>query len=186
MARFAVVLDTCALVPFMSCDVLLTLADAELYQPIWSEKILRELRSTILKVRTDLSEANVDKRLNRMRLAFPEAAVESDIFYADISCPDPNDWHVIAAAIAGRAELIVTENLRDFPPEVLEPLGLTATSVDEFLLDLYDLDPDRTYNAFLARVTELSNPPLSIGEYVATLSGISPKFAEKMLYHAVT
>jgi len=55
-------------------------------------------------------------------------------FIAGLALPDPNDRHVLAAAIVSRAGIIVTFNTKDFPQEILEPYGLESQHPDDFLI----------------------------------------------------
>lgn len=163
MARFGVVLDTCALLPIALCDTLLTLADCELYQPLWSAKTIRELGEVLQRVHPELSDASIEKRIAQMQKAFPEACIETpETVIAGISLPDENDRHVVAAAILGRAEIIVTENLRDFPHATLSDYRIEAISADEFLLDLLDLDPALARRAIERKVAVLNNPTMTL------------------------
>jgi len=70
-----------------------------------------------------------------------------------LQLPDPNDRHVLAAAIRARADVIVTINLRDFPPEVMAPFGIEAQHPDEFILHLLDLAPGVVAGAARHRIT---------------------------------
>lgn len=72
--------------------------------------------------------------------------------------PDPDDAHVLAAALKTRASTIVTENLRDFPPSVLTPLDLEARSSDAFLADTIELDPGRAVPAIQRMRLRLRKP----------------------------
>jgi hypothetical protein len=83
--------------------------------------------------------------------------------------PDPNDRHVLAAAIRGHANVIVTMNLRDFPSDVLAPLGIEAQHPDEFVLHLLELSPGVVVAAAEAHRQSLKNPPRTISEYLETL-----------------
>jgi PIN domain len=83
--------------------------------------------------------------------------------------PDPNDRHVLAAAIRGRADVIVTMNLKDFPAEVLAPFGLEAQHPDEFALHLFDLAPGRVVAAAQMHRQSLRKPPKTVEEYLDTL-----------------
>lgn len=152
MARFSALLDTCALVPVALADTLLRLAEADLYRPLWSQRILDDMVRVIDTVHPNLDPGKSRARADAMNGAFDDACVFGWEPLVDaIHLPDPDDRHVVAAAHLGRADVIVTANLRDFPPTILEPMGLEAQSPDEFLLNQLDLDPDRTIAARLRR-----------------------------------
>jgi hypothetical protein len=76
---------------------------------------------------------------------------------------------VLAAAIRGRADVIVTANLKDFPAESLAPFGIDAQHPDEFVLHLLDLAPGKVSGAARDHRQSLKNPPKTIEEYLDTL-----------------
>lgn len=127
-----VLLDTCVLYPPMLRDFLLALAARGLFQPLWSDGIAAEW----LHLAARDGAEGVPALLGRMAARWPEGKVApGDPLVLDL--PDTADRHVLAAAIAGRADLILTANLRDFPPRVLGPHGLRAQSPDDFAMDLW-------------------------------------------------
>ena len=86
-----------------------------------------------------------------------------------LQLPDPGDRHVLAAAIHGRADVIVTYNLRHFPPEILSPYGIEAQHPDEFLIHLIDLAPGPVCAAARTHRMRLKNPEKTVTEYLETL-----------------
>lgn len=104
---FWAVLDACVLHPIALADALLWVAHAGVYQPLWSPDILEELRHSVLE---RLPEANIDRRITAMTEAFPEAEVSGYAPVIDGLMNDPGDRHVLAAAIVGNAQVIVTPN----------------------------------------------------------------------------
>lgn len=86
-----------------------------------------------------------------------------------LQLPDPNDRHVLAAAIRCRADVIVTKNLRDFPNHVIERFGIEAQDPDEFILHLIDLSPEAVLTAAENHRESLKNPPFGVMEYLETL-----------------
>lgn len=139
---FSAVLDTNALYPFSLRDTLLRLAELELYTPLWSERILEEMRRNL--VERQIADEQAERILSAMRGAFEEAEVDAGEIdrLEPAMTNDPKDRHVLAAAVAAGSELIVTFNLDDFPAEACEPLGVEAIHPDDFLIDLHDLSPD--------------------------------------------
>jgi len=89
-----------------------------------------------------------------------------------LQLPDPNDRHVLAAAIRGRADVIVTANLRDFPTEILAEFGIEAQHPDEFALHLLDLAPGIVTEAARNHRESLKNPPKTIDEYLNALESL--------------
>ncbi len=127
-----VFLDTCVLYPPILRDFLLGLARRGLYAPLWSEGVAAEW----LHVTARRGEAGAAEALARMRARWPEAetaAGEPGL----LDLPDPADHHVLAAAIAGGADLLLTLNLRDFPRRSLAEHGLRAIAPDDFSMDLW-------------------------------------------------
>lgn len=184
MARFAAVLDACVLVPYVLMDTLLSVAEEDLYQPLWSEVILDETLRTLKTIYPGKNPNSFEVRVASMGSAFPNAsitgwrALESGLaFY----WPDPDDAHVVAAAIRGRAEIIVTKNLKDFPDHLLNELGLHAASPDTFLSDLLDLNERVVLEAIAKQAQRTNNPALGITEIAVRLSKEAPEFASKLL-----
>ncbi|MFN4098731.1 MAG: RSP_2648 family PIN domain-containing protein [Pararhodobacter sp.] len=127
-----VFLDTCVLFPPILRNLLLTLADAGMFTPLWSEGVEAEW----LHVTARKGEAGAVEALGRMRARWPEgltAAGEPEW----LELPDSTDRHVLASAIAGGAGVLLTLNRRDFPRRALEPHGLAAVTPDDFVMDLW-------------------------------------------------
>lgn len=163
MAKFSVLLDACVLVPFTLADTLLRQAEADLYRPLWSRKILEEVQSAVERVHPDLEEEFVRRRIAGMERAFPDARVAGwEPLVAALDLPDPDDRHVLAAAIRGRADLIVTNNLKDFPATALEVWEIEVQSADEFLLNQLDLYPEEVTNALERQALATKKPPLTL------------------------
>lgn len=183
-------LDTCVLVPSRARDVLLEIASAGAYRPLWSTEILAELDRTlrVLLAKRGASAEEIDAYLTRlfrqMRITFPDALVtEWEELVSTIYLPDPDDRHVVAAARAGRADVIVTDNLADFPPAAL-PASIARQSLDDFLLDLLDLHPGQVVTAVraIAGRTGKSGPRMTAPEIAAYLSTHgTPLFSERLL-----
>lgn len=182
-------LDTCVLVPGRARDVLLEIASNGLYRPLWSTEILAEpdrtLRALLAKRGASAEEidAYLTRLLRQMRITFPDALVtEWEEFVPTIHLPDPDDRHVVAAARAGRADVIVTDNLDDFPPAAL-PTSIIRQSLDDFLLDIFDLHPSQVVTAVraIAGRTGKSGPRMTAPEIAAYLSTHgTPLFGERV------
>jgi predicted nucleic acid-binding protein len=163
-------LDANALVPMALADTLMRAAERGLFVPLWSERIIGEVRRAVLNARPSLSPTRVDARLRAMRETFPEASVAGwEPLVATIELPDPLDCHVVAAAVLARADAIVTANLEDFPESGLRPLGLHAVSPDTFLCDLLDLAPRVMARVIEDQAADARNPPLSANDVVIAL-----------------
>lgn len=138
------VYDACVLFPATLRDLMLRLGAADLVQPRWSERILDECFRNILLKRPELSVEALAKTRVKMIAAFPDAMVADDRSLRRWwASPDPDDVHVVEAAIRVEATFIVTFNLRDFPERVLGPLRIDAIHPDDFVLALLDEAPGR-------------------------------------------
>lgn len=157
---YASVLDACVLFPNTLRDTILTIAETGLFQPLWSSEILHETRRSIIAHRHRTSPQAIDRMLGSMNDAFEGARIEGwEPLVAGLDLPDPNDRHVLAAAIAGGAQSIATFNLRDFPEKALAQHAVAAMHPDEFLLDQLDLAPPVVLRALAKQAARYRNPP---------------------------
>jgi len=157
MPRYTAVLDACVLVPIALADTLLRVAEKGLYRPLWSDRILAEAQAATEEIHPGM---DAGKRFAQMRAAFNDALVTGwEELEPGIRLPDQDDRHVLAAAIRGSAQGIITANTKDFPAAALEPLGLEAVRPDDFLLDQLDLSPPKI------RKSSASKPPAPEGRH---------------------
>jgi len=142
-----VLLDACVIYPSVMREVLMAAAEARLFVPLWSARIIAEWRHAAARLGADAAAlAGVEARLMQDR--FPGAMVtppDRD----DLWLPDPDDLHVLAAAIEGGADMILTLNVRDFPNRSLGAHGLYRRDPDGFLRDLADDHPDAMHDVLL-------------------------------------
>lgn len=165
------VYDACVLFPATLRDLMLRLAAAGLVQPRWSERILDECFRSIGAKRPELDPAALERTRAKMCAAFPDAMVTSNaVIPPGTALPDPEDVHVLAAAIEASATMIVTFNLRDFPATALDTLGVRAVHPDDFVLDRIDEAPGLVCNVLAAQANALRNPPTTVDALVARLS----------------
>lgn len=168
---FPVVLDTCALFPIALTDLLLRLAEAKAFRPLWSDEILAELERNLVS-KGKATPVQARKRVNLMRKHFPDALVEHyEDLLPSMTC-DPKDRHVAAAAVRSNAELIVTFNLKDFPVTTLRAYDLEALSPDDFLLDQLDLFPEITLSCLHRQAADYNNPRMTVAELVDALERV--------------
>lgn len=124
----------------------------------WSHNIFHEWIE-VMK-RKGVSEKEALKRAKKMNLAFPDALVQNyEPLIETLTLPDKNDRHVLAAAIKTNANLIVTNNLKDFPKGYLASFGLTAKCPDDFFTDIIDLNQEVSLKAFRKLVLNKKKPP---------------------------
>lgn len=164
------VLDANVLYPAVLRDLLLTLADAKLFQPKWSERIHDEWTRNLLSNRPDLNADALKKTKQAMDTAFPDASVAGDEkVEASLQLPDTDDRHVLMSAILGNAQWIVTANVKDFPAAVLDVYPIAAVHPDEFVTGLLQENEAGVKSAFTKMVGKLKNPPLSIEQVLQSL-----------------
>lgn len=178
MSRFTALLDACALVPIALADSLLRLAEAGIYRPLWSERILEEMADAVVEIHPDLE--HIQRRVAAMRDAFDDATVTGwEPLVGSIDLPDPDDRHVVAAAIVGRADIIVTASIKDFPKNALAPFDIEAQTPDTFLLNQLDLDPRLVMRTIDEQAAACQQPSLTIPSLLTRLraSG-APGFSE--------
>lgn len=166
--KFKAVLDTNVIYPIVIRDLLFWFAFYELYTPKWSATIFREWKAVM--IRKEVTEQEAEKRVQRANSAFPDALVSNyESLITHLTLPDENDRHVLAAAIKSNADIIVTNNLKDFPKDYLSSFGVSAKSADDFLTDIIDLNPDIAIKAFKEMVLNRKNPNMDEFEVLESL-----------------
>jgi hypothetical protein len=111
--------------------------------------------------RKKIPSIEIKKRISKAQRAFPDALVKNYESLVDsLILPDQKDRHVLAAAIKTNANVIVTNNIKDFPKDYLSSFGLTAKTADDFLTDTIDLNNELAIEAFRAIVLNRTNPNL--------------------------
>ncbi|MDX5339146.1 MAG: PIN domain-containing protein [Cyclobacteriaceae bacterium] len=157
--RFKAVLDTNVIYPLISRDLLFWFAHYELYTPKWSNHIFDEWKEVML--RKGLNHAEAEKRISVVNSAFPDALVKNyENLIPSLNLPDQKDRHVVAAAIKSNSNCIVTNNLKDFPQDILDNFEITVISADDFLVDIIDLNHDQAISAFKEMVLNRKNPKM--------------------------
>jgi predicted nucleic acid-binding protein len=159
--RLSAMLDANVLYPFLVRDVLLSFADAGLYRPLWTDRINEEWSSNLIEKFPE-KEAQIKATIQVMNGAFPEALVQQyENLIEDLQLHDIDDRHVLAAAIRGGANVIVTENFKDFPSVVLEHYCLDALTADEFVLNALESYPADAVEALERMRLRYATPPHS-------------------------
>lgn len=182
MQSFTVVLDANVIVPMVAADVLLRLAERELYRPVWSQRILAEAQRTVLKLHPDVDEARVARRFAAMNAAFTDALVDGWEHLEDsIVLPDRDDRHVVACAITVGADAIVTNNVTDFPATAVAPFNLDIIRLDDFLLDLIDHRPEKVVDVIRDLARDAAHPPLTTSEVLKNLAAAGAPSAAREL-----
>lgn len=162
---FAVVLDTCVLWPSLQRDFLLSLAVEGLYRPVWSSAILAELEEhearKLVRRGSGQSDAAVaaGHLVSQMTSAFDDACVQGwEPLEGTYGLPDPDDEHVVAAAVVGGAGAIITVNLKDLPADRM-PASIQVKTPAEFALETVEISPDRALRAVEKIAGRRRRPP---------------------------
>jgi PIN domain-containing protein len=166
----AALLDACVLYSAPLRDLWMHLAVQFVFQPKWTARIQDEWIRNVLANRPDLQPEQLARTRECMeRWGRDWEVPEYDAWLSQVSLPDPDDCHVLAAAVAGNLPLIVTFNLGDFPETALAPHGVRAVHPDTFASELLETDPEAFLVAVRTHRAALKNPPKSVDAYLETL-----------------
>jgi predicted nucleic acid-binding protein len=170
VVTFTAIFDSCVLYPAPLRDLLMRLAVADLFRARWTDQIHDEWMRSVLADRPDLTRGQLERTRQLMNAHVRDSLVTGyEALVGGLTLPDPDDRHVLAAAIQTRAAVIVTFNLKDFPEAILRPLGIEAQHPDEFLVHLLDLSPASVCAAVKRQRLALKRPPKSVDQLLAVL-----------------
>ena len=182
-ARYTALLDACVLYPIAMTDSLMSLATAGLFAAKWSTRIEQEWIAALETRRPDL-KGKLGFRRDSMREAVPDWHVPDAAWVpleSIFELPDPDDRHVLAAAVAGHADCIVTANLRDFPVEIVSAYGIEVVDPDRFVINQWDLDPLVAMTAFKRMRARWKNPEATPENFARALEhGGLPATAQRI------
>ena len=174
MNNFTALFDACVLFPAQLRSLLMHLALTDLFRAKWTDEIHEEWMRGVVEKYPDRTRAEVERVRDLMNANVRDCLVTN---YADLipslQLPDPNDRHVLAAAIRARADMIVTSNLSDFPAETLAKFEIEAQHPDQFITHLLDLAPNDVCAAAKKQRQSLKKPPKTVNEYLQTLEAIT-------------
>ena len=144
-----IVIDACVLAGTIRRQLVLSFAEVGLLTPIWSTQIIHETRHAIPKslkssgIAEDQRQAHADQVVDLIQQAFPAAVHKTHSNASStLTLPDPDDVHVLALAIETNADIILTENLKDFPTKVLASYNIKAMNTAGCLSALADRHPE--------------------------------------------
>jgi predicted nucleic acid-binding protein len=178
---FVVVYDASVLYPSTLRDLLIRVAQSGLVQAKWTEAILDEMFAALRRQRPDLDRGRLDRTRELMAAAVRNWKISGyEPLIDNLKLPDPDDRHVLAAAIKARAQVIVTSNLRDFPSAELGNWDIDPKSPDEFIRDQISLDRSAIYASVQQIADSWKNPPGSVEDVLDRLerSGLAISVAE--------
>lgn len=165
MASFVALYDACVLYPAPLRDLLMHLALSDLFRARWTARIHEEWMRNLLAKRPDLTRGQLERTRDLMNTKVPDCLVAGyEGLEAQLVLPDPDDRHVLAAAILCHAGTIVTYNLKDFPAAVLAPRGITAQHPDEFIEHSFGVHPAAVIAAVRDHRASLTRPPKNVDE----------------------
>ena len=169
MAKFSVIYDACVLYPAPLRDLLMQLALTDLFKARWTDQIHEEWIEALLR-RNKYDRKILERTRDLMDASVRDAKVSGyEELCEALVLPDPDDRHVLAAAIKCGANAIVTFNLKDFPSAVLAKYGIEAIHPDEFVYYQIDLAPAVACAAIKRQRESLKNPPKAKEEFLAIL-----------------
>ncbi|SRR5258708_24376 len=177
MPSLIVILDTCVLFPAALRDTLLTAAEANLYKLSFTDDILEELRRNLVSQR-GISENKAQKLIDVIGEAFPGSLITDHRILIASMPNNEKDRHVLAAAVACHAQIIVTQNLKDFPQRYLAPFNIKAQAPDEFLTHLFYSGPKEVTEIIVNQAMELHRPPKTAAELLNILEKHAPNFVQ--------
>lgn len=157
-----VLIDACVLYPTVMREVVLGVAAEGLFEPLWSPRILEEWARAAAKLGPG-QETIARGEIAALEARWPDASITprgADL--ARLWLPDADDVHVLAAAIAGSADILLTLNTSDFPRHTLTEEGIAREVPDLFLRRFYDSHPEtvrRVAEAVRAEAERLSGEP---------------------------
>lgn len=167
---FVAVYDANVLYPSTLRDLLIRIAQAGLVQAKWTDRILDETFRNLKENRPDLDPDRLDRTRQLMVTAVRDCMVRGyEPLIEAVSLPDPDDRHVLAAAVRAKAQIIVTANLKDFPAEELSAWDVGAVHPDAFIEAQIDLDPQIVYAAVRQIADSRRNPPGTVDDVLTSL-----------------
>ena len=170
MAGFTVVYDACVFYPAPLRDLMVRLAQTRRFRALWTAEIHEEWMLALMRQRPDIERSSLERTVSQINAAVPDSLVTGyEELTEQLTLPDLDDRHVLAAAIISGAQAIVTMNLKDFPDEVLGKYDLFAQHPDDFVLDLIDLDPAVVLSTIKQQRVALRKPPTAAEPFVDTI-----------------
>ncbi|OFA05885.1 putative toxin-antitoxin system toxin component, PIN family [Duganella sp. HH101] len=167
--RYTAILDACVLYPAPLRDLLISLAVEGVFRARWTNTIQAEWMRNLSANRPDLRRDALDRTIATMNEVVDDCLIENfEYLIEKLILPDPNDRHVLAAAIIGHADAIVTFNLKDFPETDTRLHGIEILHPDDFVVAQYELDPIRVLKTIKAVRERLKSPPKTAQEIIET------------------
>ena len=169
-SQWVALLDANVLYSAALRDLLMWLALNDAYRPLWTDAIHKEWMIAVLANRPEIKREKLEQTIEKMERVFPDARVENyEELIPELTLPDFNDRHVLAAAIKGNADVIISFNLKDFPDSSLASYNLKAIHPDTFVVRLFEENTSSVISTMRMHRANLVHPPKSVEEYLLTL-----------------
>jgi Cu2+-containing amine oxidase len=152
------------------------MAETGVFRVLWNPEILDEMARNVIENNPRLDPDVVNRMVDDMNRAFPDALVTGYETLASTMTNDPKDRHVLAAAVMGRADVVVTNNLRHFPASARDPYGIDAQDADTFLTNQFELAREEAVEMLRRWSEDLHNPPLTPNQILNILERSTPDF----------
>lgn len=166
----SVFLDANVIYSITLTDVLLTLAEHDLFLPLWSPNVLQEAQEAASRTLPDAAQQAFRKRLKMIDQAFPESSIHvEESEWSQFDLPDPDDRHVLAAAAQGQADALATRNIKDFPQKLLDSFSIQVITPDDLLCVLLRRNPEATASAIRELIDSRHRPPINIPDFAKRL-----------------
>ncbi len=175
MSSIGVVLDACVLFPGSLRDTLLRTADVGLFRLQLTDEILEEMRRNLVE-KDHVTEEKSQHIVRQIKEYFAEAFVTRHRLLISSMPVNKKDRHVLAAAVASGSQIIVTQNLKDFPQKYLAPLEIEALGADDFLIHQYFQEPELMVSIIRKQASDLKRPPQTPFEVLKRLERFAPNF----------
>lgn len=170
MASFSALFDANVLASIRLTDLSIRLARTGLFKIHWSDTIHDEWSRAVAQIHPNLTPQQITRRRGQMDRAVPQALVSGfEPLIPGLTLPDPDDRHVLAAAITAKADVIVTFDLKHFPNDVLDAFGIEAQHPDVFLSYQRTLDETRFLRIVKEARAALNQPPIDPDAYIDSL-----------------
>ncbi len=170
MATFTALFDACVFYPAPLRDLLVSLAGEDMFLGRWTEAIHEEWTRNVIANRPDLTPEKILCIPGLINNSVEDCLItDYEDLIPSLTLPDPDDRHVLAAAIKGRVDVIVTLNLKDFPSNYLRKFGVEAQHPDVFVKHLLGLYPNQVCFTLKEMRERLKKPPKTVDEMLVTL-----------------
>lgn len=167
--RCTAIIDACVFFGMLKTDALMSLCTRGLFAAKWSRRIEDEWMGHLNQKLPD-KQQQITNRQEQMRLAVPDWEVCEDgiaTIEPSLQLPDKDDRHVLAAAIVGHADCIVTDDKRGFDEAIVNQYGIEVIDTDKFISNQLDLDEYQALAAFKAMRLRWGNPKAEPDDFCA-------------------